>query len=73
MTGLKKNPKRVPLTWWRYDDGTVRVVCSRGHASTLRHLVNVDGTLSAPAGQKSSCHCGHCDEDLPLRLLDWSP
>jgi hypothetical protein len=68
---LRRNPKRVPLSWWRFDDGTVRVVCSQGHASLLRHIVLEDGSLRAPAGQLSSCHCGHCNEDLPLKLEGW--
>lgn len=69
--GLKRHPKRLPLTWWRFDDGTVRVVCSQGHASTLGHIVLADGSLRAPAGRLGSCHCGTCNEDLPLVLDGW--
>lgn len=71
--GLTYSIKRAPNTWFRFEDGTVRVVCSQGHASMLGHIVNYDGSLSAPPGYKSSLHCGHCNEDLPLFLEGWTP
>lgn len=76
MSTLRKSARREPLTWWRYDVfGSVRVVCTEGHASLLQHQIMPDGSLVAPQGQLPSLHCGHdgCDESLPLKLEDWTP
>lgn len=73
--GLRQSNRREPLTWFRFDNGTIRVVCSRGHASTLQHIVLPDGSLVPPPGMLPSLHCGWagCEEALPLRLAGWVP
>lgn len=69
---MKKDIKPNPLTWWRFEGGTVRVVCSKGHKSELMHNIDSFGNLYVQTGQSPSCHCGVCNELLPSQLIGWS-
>ena len=67
-----RHAHRGPLTWWVLEPTDQLVVtCSKGHRSTVQHAVHADGSLHAPPGEKSSMHCGTCNESLPLHLADW--
>lgn len=72
MDSLRKGAiHRNPGTWFR-SRGRVIAVCSQGHPSQIMHNIEADGRLVAPAGVASSCHCGTCNETLPLRLDGWT-
>lgn len=70
--GIRRSDKTEPMTWHRTNLGTVVVVCSSGHRSWVQHVVEPDGSLRAPTGASPSAHCGHCNENLPLRLDGWT-
>jgi hypothetical protein len=80
MEVLTKSRKIRPLTWSRHFDNDIPphhlctiVVCSKGHPSSVQHIIDDRGNALAPGGQSPSMHCGRCGENLPLLLADWTP
>ncbi len=63
--------------WWRpvrYEGRlTAYVHCPKGHFIILsRHVIREDGTVTAPAGEKTdSVKCPFCGWDEYLKLEGW--